>query len=201
MFQRNWLSDPGCFWPTLTTPRPHNCWESSSSSLPRAALSTESLWNSVEGDLIRDVYKRWLDGITDSMDMNLNKLWEMVKEREICHAAVHETTKSQTRLSDWTTTSLWSIKELCTLHVQTIYLKRVPKSCFLRTISINNLLNKKEKYSLEVTGFSKVSDLKEKIKSSLFYFHLKHHWVKNWKHFPWNQEQDKGAHSHNSYST
>ena len=61
---------------------------------------------------------RWLDSITDSRDMSLNKLWEIVKDWETWHAAAHGVTNSWTWLSDWTTRSYYSTCRVPTRTVQ-----------------------------------------------------------------------------------
>ena len=63
---------------------------------------------------------RWLHVITNLMDMSLSKLWEMVKDRESWHVAVHGVTKNQTRLNNWTTTTPCVVKFLCILSTITI---------------------------------------------------------------------------------
>ena len=55
---------------------------------------------------------KWLDGITDSMDMSLSKLWELVMNRESWHAVIHGITKSRTRLSNWTELNWTELKRI-----------------------------------------------------------------------------------------
>ena len=103
---QSWISLEGLMLKLKLQSFGHLIWRADS-------LETSLILGTIEGRWRRGWQRmRWLDSITDSMDMNLSKLWEMLKDWGVWYVAVHGVTKNWTQLSYWTTAKLF----LNTIH-------------------------------------------------------------------------------------
>ena len=88
------------------------------------SLEKPPVMGKIEGERRRGKQRmRWLDTVTDSVDIYLSKLWEIVKDRRAWHAAVHGVTMNRTQLSEWTTITLLLIHVLETILAISVFLE------------------------------------------------------------------------------